>query len=96
MQVIADFLGARLYIRTNGARVDFNIANLDSALGLVDFFNQYPLLSTKQAQFCIWAKFVLLAQSLRNSTGRSELDSYLNQLRDLSNQLNQLKSDEDV
>jgi len=45
IRVIADYLDARLYLRTSGQRVDINITSLEGALTLVNFFNNFPLQS---------------------------------------------------
>jgi LAGLIDADG endonuclease len=81
MQVVAEYLGANLYLRADGERVDLNIANLESALSLVNFFNQYPLQSAKHAQFLVWGQFVGLASKHRGSgfARRIPLESLVNQ-----------------
>jgi LAGLIDADG endonuclease len=54
MQLIAEYFLAKHYSRINGARVDLNIASLEAALHLVDFFDTYPLQSSKHNEFLIW------------------------------------------
>jgi LAGLIDADG endonuclease len=63
MDAIADYLGAYLYIRKTELRIDLQICSLGAAGCLVNFFDRYPLESTKHAQFLLFKEFVEAAQT---------------------------------
>jgi hypothetical protein len=96
MIVIADYFNTEIIYRSNGKRLDINIANLEGVLGVVRFFNKYPLQSSKHDQFLIWRDFVLLANSkTRLGAKNAPIEQTINLFLELSEKFNKVKKGED-
>lgn len=67
LNLIAEHLEAKIFIRTDGNRVDVNIARLDTCLFLIKFFDKYPLQSSKHQEYLIWREFVIKAKGFNSS-----------------------------
>ena len=79
IKLIAEYLGAKTYIRTDGNRVDVNITSLEICDYLISFLDKYPLQSSKHQEYLIWRDFVLKAKAFNNSNPqlRSSIDNYI-------------------
>jgi hypothetical protein len=71
INLIAEHLGANVFIRKNGARVDVNISSLAGCLFMIKFLYSYPLKSTKMNEFYVWREFV---QTAYNISGYPSID----------------------
>lgn len=67
IKLIAEHLGANVFIRKDGNRVDVNISNLESCMYLIRFLDMYPLQSSKHHEFLIWREFVRSSYNFNQS-----------------------------
>jgi LAGLIDADG endonuclease len=65
IKLIAEYLEANVFIRTNISHV--NIASLENCEYLIKFLDKYPLQSRKHQEYLIWREFVLKAKAFNNS-----------------------------
>jgi len=67
INLIAEYLEANVFIRTDVSRVDINIANLENCEYLIKFLDKYPFQSSKHQEYLIWRDFVLKAKAFKES-----------------------------
>ena len=77
IKLIAEYLEAKTYVRTDGSHVDVNIVRLDTCEYLIKFFDKYPLQSSKHQEYLIWREFVIIAKGFNESNPLSSLDNII-------------------
>ena len=89
LNLIAEYLEAKTYVRTYGSRVDVNIAKLDTCEYLIKFFDKYPLQSSKHQEYLIWRDFVIRAKGFNDSNSLigSSLDIIISDFHNLVEKL---------
>lgn len=96
MIVIADYFNTEVIYRSNGKRLDINVGNLEGVLGVVRFFEKFPLQSSKHDLFLIWRDFVLLAYSkTRLGSKNASIEQTINLFFELSEKFHKLKKSKD-
>lgn len=91
LNLIAEYLGANVFVRKDGTRVDVNVSNLDACKNLIKFLDKHPLQSSKHQEYLIWREFVVSAKSFNNSYISGSLDNYISHFQSLIDKLNQLR-----
>jgi len=66
INLIGEYLGAKVYIRTKNKRVDLYIYSLQDCQVLINFLDSYPLQSSKQQEYLIWRKFIYTANAFNS------------------------------
>lgn len=66
INLIGEYLGAKVYIRTENKRVDLYISSLPDCQVLINFLDTYPLQSSKQQEYLIWRKFIYTANAFKS------------------------------
>jgi hypothetical protein len=66
INLIGEYLGAKVYIRTDNKRVDLDISSLPECQVLIKFLDTYPLQSRKQQEYLIWRKFIYTAYAFKS------------------------------
>lgn len=98
MEALATFFKGNLWLRTDGTRLDFSVAEVTALETALLHFAQFPLPSNLAKQFAIWEQFVYISvdryhSGLRHSKGyEASLTSVLPKLYSLASQLRELKS----
>lgn len=92
-QVISEYIGIQLYVRSDNLRVDVMSQSMEHAQNVIGFFDSYPLQSYKADQYAIWRKYVdTLGNEMhfgkRNEVGSATILKYIA----LSNKLDRLNS----
>ena len=84
LNLIAEYLNAKTYVRSDGSRVDVNIASLDSCEYLIKhFFEKFPIQSSKHQEYLIWRDFVIRAKRLNQSKSLIRLDNNISNFHKL-------------
>ena len=93
INLIAEYLEAKTYIRKDGRRVDVNIARLDTCEYLIKFFYKYPFQSSKHQEYLIFRDFVIRAKGFNESNYliRSSLDNIISDFHNLVEKLDNIR-----
>ena len=59
MAALSEFFGGNLWLRKDGKRWDFSIAEVSALTTVLDHFNSFPIPSILSQEFLIWEEFVL-------------------------------------
>ncbi len=66
INLIGEYLGAKVYIRTEHQRVDLYISSLSDCQVLINLLETYSLQSSNQQEYLIWRKFIYTANDFKS------------------------------
>lgn len=95
INLIGEYLGAKVYIRTENKRVDLNISSLPDCQVLIKFLDTYPLQSSKQQEYLIWRKFIYTANAFKSKNPKlvGNLDENISIFLDLIQKLDRIREE---
>lgn len=95
INLIGEYLGVKIYIRTENKRVDLYISSLPDCQVLIKFLDLYPLQSSKQQEYLIWRKFIYIAIAFNSKNPKlaGNLDENISIFFDLIKKLDRIREE---